>query len=147
MTNHFTTPEFADLLKRHGIEIPTVFAHTKIGNSYGFILGLNGNWFFTDLADLSFYDSDYMKETHPAYLLSQVLGWLPSYIEAMSIGRGKLKLTPQLRTFRKDRDLVWCYQNDIEIVGNLPIEQLITQGLTDGWLTKEIIEQAIKHNQ
>jgi hypothetical protein len=31
-------------------------------------------------------------------------------------------------------------------MGSMPIEALIIQGLTEGWLTKETILQAIKDN-
>ena len=139
MTNHFTTPEFANLLKRFGIEIDTIFLHydNRVWASH-----LNHYDTYTLIAtDTGSMVISSNIEVKPVYLLSQVLGWLPFVIqyknrkyrlEVLNIGTG------------------WKYyyhSYQKPPVGECGIEQLITQGLTEGWLTKEIIEQQIKQNQ
>lgn len=130
MTNHFTTPEFADVLKQHGIEIDTPFYIVE------------GEIFLkrSDFRYICIYSGFEFpaKDPKPAYLLSQVLGWLPECVKAYDGGIGRRNV------YYNGKELLCCYTT---ISAWKSIEQLITKGLAEGWLTKEIIEQQIKQNQ
>ena len=138
MIKHFTTPEFADLLKQYGIEIATPFGIDKHLDILA--IGYEGNCI--SLIDKSGYSS-YEKYTKPAYLLSEVLTWLPDTVIIKGIDCTLEVIDAQIGKFRYNGR---TYSESVQR-GWLPIEQLITQGITEGWLTKEIIEQQIKDKQ
>ena len=136
MIKHFTTPEFADLLKQHGIEIDTPFLFFE-------------NDLFIKRSDnrvvsVMFGYEDFIGEDdyQPAYLLSEVLTWLPFSITYQKQSATLVSIVDHDGVRVNYRIGEYAIYNK-----HLPIEQLITQGLTEGWLTKEIIEQSIKQNQ
>jgi hypothetical protein len=151
MIKHFTSPEFADLLKQHGIEIDTPFYSflLKVENDLSkYHIGMFSPAIGYYIATIGWtYNEDCIGQVKPAYLLSEVLTWLPDTVYAKNNFPWKIKLAIC------DGNLAAGYFDYVNgnFLGNYqkvkPIEQLITQGLTEGWLTKEIIEQQIKQNQ
>ena len=138
MTKHFTTPEFADLLNQHGIEVDTPFyyadgdlclLHGEGHSSYFYIIGGN-----------ECHAVEVWVDIKPAYLLSEVLTWLPE----------KLVILDNLH-FRQlnfhNGQITVGYIRHGSYTTSGTIEKVVTELLTEGWLTKEIIEQSIKHNQ
>ena len=133
MTQQFTTPEFSQVLKQHGIEIDTVFvhydnrvwaSHLMIDNCYNLIA--------TDTGSIIISSN---IEVIRAYPLTQVLGWLPKEIlfnytiwgkiESINMGKiGACYYSPQKKKY---------------LSFFMPIEALIIQGLTEGWLNKDNI--------
>ena len=135
MIKNFTTPEFTDLLKQHGIEIDTPFVVTNDGS----ILVQSEYKDFIDICDGSVYTAENYQ---PTYLLSVVLTWLPEEILNGYYLYGEVTNGIQFWGYADDNHRGGLYWK----IESKPIEQLITQGLTEGWLTKEIIEQQIKDN-
>jgi hypothetical protein len=90
---------------------------------------------------LGFYECETKVEVLPAYLLTEVLGWLP---KAISMQGDYYEL---ILNFDTRGNLTASYYDDQ--MGSLydgergiyykadSIEALITQGLTEGWLTKD----------
>ena len=143
MIKNFTTPEFADLLKQHGIEIDTPFyRYFDIVSPTVDRIGIDCQYGMLDINSRYIAEGQEVCEPKPAYLLSEVLTWLP---EKIGIGKLKYKLSIDLKKM-----MIWYSKNGyigaMWLCEPMPIEQLITQGLTEGWLTKEIIEQQIKDN-
>ena len=94
---------------------------------------------------LGFYECETKVEVLPAYLLTEVLGWLPKTL----IEHIKPTNTPSHRpdylsypiTSDIDDNNVLKIGYKSEYYGTkitpMPIEALIVQGLTEGWLTKD----------
>lgn len=151
MIKHFTTPEFADLLKSHGIEIDTIFLHYN-GKVWASYLNHYHTYMLiaTDMGGMIISSNINAK---PAYLLSEVLGWLPKSIIVTLPYHGETNTVLDCLFDINNKQVLYGYGREqmengiLWDIYPLPIEQLITQGLTEGWLTKEIIEQAIKQNQ
>lgn len=139
----FTSAPFSDLLKQHGIEIDTPFYNCLI--SYGVQLG-NGEWSdewdlliclkakngYVNLQDGILVLDKRIEDVRPAYPLTQVLRWLP-----FSVNYQKQSATLSLIV---DHDGVRVnYRIGEYAIYNkyLPIEQLFTQGLKEGWLNKD----------
>ena len=151
MKNNFTTPSFAKMLKEHGIEIETPFMwhYPFLANTNGYHLIVSeGNYTSFDIDNdnvsmviLGFYECESKVEVLPAYLLTEVLGWLP---KAISMQGDYYEL---ILNFDTRGNLTASYYDDQ--MGSLydgergiyykadSIEALITQGLTEGWLTKD----------
>ena len=138
MTNQFTTPEFADVLKQHGIEIDTIFVHydNRVWASH-----LNNYDVYTLIdTDTGSMVISSNIEVKPCYLLSQVLGWLPFSVVIN-------ELDCEVEVWLYGKRVSYDYKNQYGTFATGNPEKLITQGLTEGWLNKEIIEQQIKQNQ
>lgn len=143
MRNQFTTPEFADVLKRHGIEIDTQFYWENNGNGLRLMAIACDSPYTICIGE---FDPTSHPEFagKPAYLISQVLGWLPQTVTDLD-GRFELVMKPNgLAAYESTGGDGCKYKYSFF---NINIEQLVTQGLTEGWLSKEIIEQQIKQNQ
>jgi hypothetical protein len=144
MKNNFTTPAFGKVLKAHGIEIDSRYRWNLNASAIRLqVIELNSfNWV---TIDQHYSDEIYHDFYSPAYPLTEVLGWLPQYIK------------------NEERHPEWWLEVSSKNNGNLAanyksektgysklnkadLEQLITQGLTEGWLTKGSILQAIKDN-
>jgi hypothetical protein len=150
MIKHFTTPEFADLLKEHGIEIDTPFYWTGVVNiTTGYKLCVKPFEYINKEISIGWLPLDIVSNkielltTKPAYLLSEVLTWLPDTATIKAIPCELQVMDAQSGKFRYNGRT----HNESVQRGYLSIEQLITQGLIEGWLTKEIIEQQINLNQ
>jgi hypothetical protein len=145
MKNNFTTPAFAKVLKEHGIEIDTPFywgtlmfyQETELfvkSGSYKTVQSISGNR----------YPKEALYDISQAYPLTEVLGWLPKTVTYKgstwdimpTLWNGAIELG--LGQVEEDTFVLKYYLDE------MPIEVLITQGLTEGWLTKEIILQTIK---
>jgi len=147
MIKHFTTPEFADLLKQHGIEIDTPFyRYFDIVSPTVDRIGIDCQYGMLDINSRYMAEGQEVCQPKPAYLLSEVLTWLPQclenseqhpewWLEVSSKNYGKLAANYNSETTGYSK------------LNKADIQQLITQGLTEGWLTKEIIEQQIKDKQ
>jgi len=145
MTQHFTTPELSRVLKEFGIEIETPFK--RLGNEI--VIQLQNEFSYVKL------DGTTHKITHldvmaiyPAYLLTQVLGWLPDTVELEEL---EYDLH---RFYDKENGLTANYhhffpEDDLQYISNMHMtpEETIIEGLKKGWLTKEIIETAAKNNK
>lgn len=148
MTNQFTTPQFGNVLKQHGIEIDTQFCYYQECNGDGQLegfdyLGLKSAIGIVDIQTGGIIENEKSFEISRAYLLPQVLGWLPKFYRT-PIG------SQCNREFKVTKNGVVLAGYSVWRSSNAkfyPIEQLIIQGLTEGWLTKEIIQQQIKQNQ
>lgn len=144
MTQHFTTPEFAQVLKQHGIEIDTPFGIDKHKD----IFAISEHGDCISLIDGATYSS-YRGYTYPAYPLTQVLGWLPKTL----IEHLKPTNTPSHRPDYLSYPMVSDMNEGVIKIGYkseyygtqitpLPIEALIIQGLTEGWLNKDNLNLA-----
>jgi hypothetical protein len=152
MKNNFTTPAFAKVLKEHGIEIDTSFMwhYPFLANTNGYHLIVSeGNYTSFDIDNdnvsiviLGFYECESKVEVLPAYPLTEVLGWLPNVVTIKKIPCNLEPMDAKSGKYRYLGTTHW----DVEQTKFLSIEALITQGLTEGWLTKETILQAIKDN-
>lgn len=156
MIKHFTTPEFADLLKQHGIEIDTPFyRYFDIVSPTVDRIGIDCQYGMLDINSRYIAEGQEVCEPKPAYLLSEVLTWLPeTLIEHLKptntpSHRPDYLSYPIFSDINEGNVLIIGYKSEYYglKITPLPIEQLITQGLTEGWLTKEIIEQQVKDKQ
>jgi hypothetical protein len=156
MTKNFTTPAFAKVLKEHGIEIDTPYTHQD-GNVYAYCL-FQGYYEMVNVTvdhtkatkNLHVYAAKHEIVILPAYPLTEVLGWLPKTL----IEHLKPTNTPSHRpdylsypiTSDIDDNNVLKIGYKSEYYGTkitpMPIEALITQGLTEGWLTKDNLNLA-----
>lgn len=140
MTQHFTSPEFAQLLKEHGIgkETPFVWANVNGNTLLGTIVGSE----FVELTSGDRYELDAQSEPVSAYMILEVLGWLPFML--IDTKRKSWWLSPDYN----GEVITYAYQTSIIPSGEAytitenfcefqPIEDLLAQGLTEGWLTKE----------
>ena len=144
MTKHFTTPEFTDLLKQYGIEIATPFyRYFDIVSPTVDRIGIDCQYGMLDINSRYIAEGQEVCEPKPAYLLSEALTWLPEEILNGYYLYGEVTNGIQFWGYADDNHRGGLYWK----IESKPIEQLITQGLTEGWLTKEIIEQQIKDNQ
>lgn len=150
MTEHFTSPALADTLARFGIVKETPFYWQPETNS-----SFAGHYLCaTDSMDkeasitLDWLDVNPTGiDNKPAYLLTEVLKWLPETVKLED-------LEYDLHQFYDyENGLTVNYhhfspQDDMQYISNMNFspEEAIIKGLTEGWLTKEIIEQAIKDN-
>jgi hypothetical protein len=146
MKKNFTTPAFAKVLKEHGIEIDSCFYSFLLKGEEDFTNYHVGMYFaalgrFVATTQLT-YNEDDVKQVFPAYPLTEVLGWLPETIICegkihqidfdtvnLTVGYARAKLL----------EMVWAIEP-------INISDIITQGLTEGWITKETILNAIKDN-
>lgn len=146
-TQDFTTPQFADTLKEYGIEIDTPFRWRPIEENPivdGYYLDAIDNYDRDDYANVGWIDAETRDDIiRPAYPITRVLRWLPDTATIKNIPCNLEVMDAQSGRFRYNG------RTHIESVqrGWLHMEQLITQGFTEGWLTKEIIEQQINQNQ
>jgi hypothetical protein len=143
MTQHFTTPEFAQVLKQHGIEIDTVFVILMF-NDENYTVALKDNeGSCVDINGYKHWLADF-SDVLPAYPLTQVLGWLPKTL----IEHLKPSNTPSHRPDYLSYPMVSDMNEGVIKIGYRseyygtkitpqPIEALITQGLTEGWLNKD----------
>jgi hypothetical protein len=145
MKNNFTTPAFAKMLKEHGIEIDTPFFHAAAQVSKTIYIGTKTDNKFRIDAFYPKVEKGVIVNPNlslPAYPLTEVLGWLPETIICegkfyqidfdtvnLTVGYARAKLL----------EMVWAIEPK-------NISDIITQGLTEGWLTKETIFNAIKDN-
>lgn len=137
MTQDFTTPEFADLLKEHGIEVDTPFVILMCHEGhYKVALKDSTNKGCLDFDGCSYWIDDF-SDVKPAYLLTQVLRWLPLEIET------EYDFYYLNADVYAGLDLRWGYETlgekgeQTELARCTSIEQLITQGLKEGWLNKD----------
>jgi hypothetical protein len=146
MTKNFTTPAFAKVLKEHGNDIDTPYCYID-GYEGVWAYKITGNRLlaFDIEGEMGYRDTQLTpkvkEQISPAYPLTEALRWLP---KETVINGYQCRLNQDLQVvnyFTTDTDVVAWYLHK-----SLPIEDLITQGLTDGWLTKESILQAIKDN-
>ena len=130
MTQHFTTPEFVRTLKQHGIEIETPFGIDEFLD----IFAISEYGDCISLIKRATYSS-YGRYTSPAYPLTQVLGWLPRQVNGYGLA-GQII----------DGQQWWGYIDPLQKwhIPLLPIEALIIQGLTEGWLTKDNLNLTTK---
>jgi hypothetical protein len=146
MKNNFTTPSFAKVLKEHGIEIDTPFVYYQESDMDGHLSGINylGLKCSQGIADVETGEIPEREKAFaisPAYPLTEVLGWLP---KGISMQGDFYELTVKFDT---RGNLTASYYDDQ--MGSLydgergiyykadSIKALITQGLTEGWLTKD----------
>jgi hypothetical protein len=152
MTKNFTTPEFAKVLKEHGIEIDTPYTHQD-GNVYAYCL-FQGYYEMVNVTvdhtkatkTLHVYAAKHEIVIYPTYPLTEVLGWLP---KTVTYKDRTCDIVPSLWNWAIELGLGQIEEYTFVLkyyLDEMPIEQLITQGLTEGWLTKETILQAIKDN-
>lgn len=150
MKNNFTTPSFAKVLKEHGIEIDTPFVYYQESDMDGHLSGINylGLKCSQGIADVEtgeIPEREKVFAVSPAYPFTEVLGWLPKTL----IEHLKPTNTPSHRpdylsypiTSDIDDNNVLKIGYKSEYYGTkiipMPIEAVITQGLTEGWLTKD----------
>lgn len=136
MTQHFTTPEFAQVLKQNGIDIDTPFYwQPEVNPSFsGYYLMATDDMDKENTITLDWLAIEPINDHHfSAYPLTQVLGWLPETVKAMDGGVGRRNV------YYNDNALLYCYTT---ICGWQSIEALIIQGLTEGWLNKDNLNLA-----
>jgi hypothetical protein len=141
MKNNFTTPPFAKVLKEHGIEIDTQFYWENNGNGLRLMAFACDSPYIICIGefDPTLYGSFVCEPTYP---LTEVLGWLPETI----ICEGKLH---QIDFDTVNLTVGYARAKLLEMVWAIEpknISDIIIQGLTEKWLTKETILQAIKDN-
>ena len=141
MTQYFTTPQFADLLKEHGIEIETPFnlfilKGDNDADNYGIGLFDDNTKRYIDIYGYNHTDSD-VEQIKPAYLLQQVLGWLPEYV---NYDGKKFKIIPTIENKVVSAN---CFGVDGKkfLHFTMPIEQLFTKLLQDAIINKQTINQ------
>ena len=132
MTQHFTTPEFAQVIKQHGIDIDTSYRWNFTASAIRLqVIELNSfNWV---TIDQHYSDEIYHDFYSPAYPLTEVLGWLPETI----ICEGKLH---QIDFDTVNLTVGYARAKLLEMVWAIEpknISDIIIQGLTEGWLTKD----------
>ena len=136
MTQHFTTPEFAEkLMYQFKIEIPSVFRWQSVSTNppfKGAYLVAIDTLDDTIKATIDWMDTEFIG-TAPAYPLIQVLGWLPKFYRTPigSVCNREFKATKKGAVLAGYS--VWRKSN----AKFYPIEDLIIQGLTEGWLNKD----------
>jgi hypothetical protein len=149
MKNNFTTPAFAKTLKEHGIVIDTQFYWENNGNGLRLMAIACDSPYIICIGefDPTLYGSFVCE---PAYPLTEVLGWLPKHVNAIIDGHhyNGMDLCCEHKNGKLQCGYVMQYEYQCTSwpMGSMPIEDLIIQGLTEGWLTKETILQAIKDN-
>jgi hypothetical protein len=134
MKNNFTTPSFAKVLKEHGIKIDTPFyRHSEVEGifvSKGEPVSGYDTFINIETKDrFGFHES----QISPAYPLTEVLGWLPETI----ICEGKLH---QIDFDTVNLTVGYARAKLLEMVWAIEpknISDIIIQGLTEGWLTKD----------
>jgi len=132
MTKNFTTPAFAKVLKEHGIEIDSRYRWNLNASAIRLqVIELNSfNWV---TIDQHYSDEIYHDFYSPAYPLTEVLRWLPETI----ICEGKLH---QIDFDTVNLTVGYARAKLLEMVWAIEpknISDIITQGLTEGWLTKD----------
>jgi hypothetical protein len=150
MKNNFTTPAFAKVLKEHGIEIDSCFCYID-GYKGIWAYKITGNrlWAFDIEGEMGYRDTQLTpkvkEQISPAYPLTEVLGWLPEtlieHIKPTNIPSHRPDYLSYPITSDIDDNNVLKIGYKSEYYGTkitpMPIEALITQGLTEGWLTKD----------
>lgn len=139
MTKNFTSPEFAKVLNKHGIEIDTQFFwfNDKVELQLR-ALSIENSWNVV-IATAPYNNSEWVSL--PAYPLTEVLGWLPKRITITNEDYSNSYCVLTNYMFYK-----FQYKCQYGTIVSGTAEALITEGLTEGWLTKETILQVIKDN-
>lgn len=162
MTEFFTTKEFYSALTLSGIDVEAKFWHTPDG---GIGIKTQVIWSNDEEYDPTIVCIETGKKyngldghditTFPrAFLSMEVLKWLPKYIQINRPYHG-LHLSDLiiLNNEAKPHEVLYGYgkwQIDGTIMWDkdpMPVEQLVLFGLSDGWLTKEMILLAIKESK
>jgi hypothetical protein len=132
------------VLKEHGIEIDTPFywQPEKFSQHEGYYLCAKDGFIHGLTCALDFTEATVTTEVLPAYPLTEVLGWLPNVVTIKKIPCNLEPMDAKSGKYRYLGTTHW----DVEQTKFLSIEDLIIQGLTEGWLTKETILNAIKDN-
>jgi hypothetical protein len=144
MIKNFTTPAFAKGLKEHGIEIDTQFYWENNGNGLRLMAIACDSPYIICIGefDPTLYGSFVGK---PAYPLTEVLGWLPKtlieHLKPTNIPshRPDYLSYPMVSDIDEGNVLKIGYKSEYygTKITPMPIEALIIQGLTEGWLTKD----------
>jgi hypothetical protein len=135
MKNNFTTPSFAKVLKEHGIEIESCFV-ILIWDSDNYSVAVKSNdGSCIDLIGYKHWLNDF-SDILPAYPLTQVLGWLPQYLENED-GHPEWWLEVSSKNYGNLAANYKSEKTGYSKLNKADLEQLITQGLTEGWLTKD----------
>jgi hypothetical protein len=142
MTQHFTTREFAQVLKQHGIDIYTMFTYAHKKSTDHLHFGVYCDYTFIDLVNDEIYDSHEFTNYFSAYHLTQVLGWLPNVTRIHGTNREILSEVHNGVALFGYGDIDE-YNGSVKwYIDSLPIEALIIQGLTEGWLNKDNLNLA-----
>lgn len=125
----FTTPEFADLLKKYGIEVDTPFVVLMWHEGHYKVALKDSDKGCLDFDGYKHWLEDF-SDIKPAYPLTQVLRWLPEKIENEENFGYWLHLGQTLQGAYINEDVGYLANFQL-------IEALIAQGLTEGWLNKD----------
>lgn len=152
MTQHFTTPEFSQVLKQHGIDTETSFCYYQECNGDGQLqgfdyLGLKSAIGIVDVQTGEIIEREKAFEVSPTYPLTQVLGWLPNEIYQYETHNGfeleMWQFNQQYHYGYRDEEQTPMYnQNTGTRAFKTSIEDLIIQGLTEGWINKDNLNLA-----
>jgi len=153
MTNNFTTPEFAKVLKEHGIEIDTPFywKPEKGSRHEGYYLCAKDGFTYGLTCALLSVEVNITTDISPAYPLTEVLGWLPKGLHGHDGYYYQLELFISIEgtlggTYSdSDMGTMFHYETQTRVEAD-SLEKLFELLLTEGWITKETILQAIKNN-
>lgn len=148
-TQDFTTPQFASTLNKQGIEINSPFVWCNVNGKQ--LLGIVVGNEFIELQTGDRHELDSKSDLVAAYPLTQVLRWLPKHLTSNNY-------LHSLTGERIDGNQWWGYgrQDPNTVSGTIaiicfvplsPIEDLVTQGLHEGWLTKDMILNALKSQE
>lgn len=141
LSQDFTTPQFADTLKEYGIEIDSIFYWRGIVDiTAGYKLCVEPFEYINKEIAIGWLKQSVISDKVslfnkiPAYPLTQVLRWLP-----MVRTEGHIVWNLTVRYNKKDGLGASYMAFNRKIKLRQPIEELINQGLREGWLTKDII--------
>jgi hypothetical protein len=146
MKNNFTTPAFAKVLKEHGIDYKSPFKHYHDYETPNVKrIGIDCVYGMVDIKTHEVTEGQNVCKDLPAYPLTEVLGWLPKTIIEHVKPTNILSHRPDYLSYPITSDID---DNNVLKIGYkseyfgtkitpMPIETLITKGLTEGWLTKD----------
>lgn len=146
LQKYYTSPAFAETLKKHGINIETIFGYSL---AHKRIVVIERGLYHCPVSNCYYQPED----VAPVYLLQQVIDWLPKEIEDPTRYEPHF-LTPYLTeqggmglSYEHFQSHAVLYDQNLKVHYDAnSIEGLVTFGLEKGWLEPETITYNAKYS-